>query len=362
LISPPPEVFGANKKREHSMSTEHDLKPTLAKVATGATLSEQEAEQAFDVLMSGQATPSQMGAFLMALRLRGETIDEITGAARVMRAKATGLTAAPDAVDTCGTGGDGSGTYNISTGAAIVAAACGAKVAKHGNRAASSKSGSADVLAALGVNLDADMSLLEKSLKEINLCFMMAPRHHSAVRHVMPTRVEMGTRTIFNLLGPLANPAKTKHQVIGVFARDWVEPIAHVLNRLGSEHAWVVHGDSGLDEISVTGPTFVAEVKDGKVTTFDIDPADYGIALASLDDLKGGDAETNAAAIRNLLAGQKNAYRDIVLLNAAAALVVTGKTKDLADGIAQARTAIDNGKAAQTLELLVKISNEGNAA
>ena len=344
------------------MSTEYDLKPILAKVANGEKLNEEQAEQAFDVLMSGQATPSQMGAFLMALRLRGETVDEITGAARVMRSKATGIIAPPNAVDTCGTGGDGSGTFNISTGAAIVAAACGAIVAKHGNRAASSKSGSADVLLALGVNLDADMALLEKALKEINLCFMMATRHHSAVRHVMPTRVEMGTRTIFNLLGPLANPAKTKRQVMGVFAREWVEPIAHVLNRLGSEHAWVVYGHSGLDEISTTGPTFVAEVKNGTVTTFEINPEDYGLEIVTLDALKGGDAQTNAQAILDLLAGKKSAYRDIVLLNAAAALVVTDIATDLADGIAKARTAIDSGKAAETLQALVRISNQGTAA
>ncbi len=344
------------------MSTEYDLKPILAKVANGEKLNEEQAEQAFDVLMSGQATPSQMGAFLMALRLRGETVDEITGAARVMRAKATGIIAPPNAVDTCGTGGDGSGTFNISTGAAIVAAACGAIVAKHGNRAASSKSGSADVLMALGVNLDADMALLEKALKEINLCFMMATRHHSAVRHVMPTRVEMGTRTIFNLLGPLANPAKTKRQVMGVFAREWVEPIAHVLNRLGSEHAWVVYGHSGLDEISTTGPTFVAEVKNGEVTTFEINPEDYGLEIVTLDALKGGDAQTNAQAILDLLAGQKSAYRDIVLLNAAAALVVTDIATDLADGIEKARVAIDSGKAAETLQALVRISNQGTAA
>ncbi|KEO53613.1 anthranilate phosphoribosyltransferase [Thalassospira permensis] len=344
------------------MSTEYDLKPILAKVANGEKLNEEQAEQAFDVLMSGQATPSQMGAFLMALRLRGETVDEITGAARVMRSKATGIIAPPNAVDTCGTGGDGSGTFNISTGAAIVAAACGAIVAKHGNRAASSKSGSADVLMALGVNLDADMALLEKALKEINLCFMMATRHHSAVRHVMPTRVEMGTRTIFNLLGPLANPAKTKRQVMGVFAREWVEPIANVLNRLGSEHAWVVYGHSGLDEISTTGPTFVAEVKNGAVTTFEINPEDYGLEIVTLDALKGGDAQTNAQAILDLLAGKKSAYRDIVLLNAAAALVVTDIATDLADGIAKARTAIDSGKAAETLQALVRISNQGTAA
>ncbi len=344
------------------MSTEYDLKPILAKVANGEKLNEEQAEQAFDVLMSGQATPSQMGAFLMALRLRGETVDEITGAARVMRSKATGIIAPPNAVDTCGTGGDGSGTFNISTGAAIVAVACGAIVAKHGNRAASSKSGSADVLMALGVNLDADMALLEKALKEINLCFMMATRHHSAVRHVMPTRVEMGTRTIFNLLGPLANPAKTKRQVMGVFAREWVEPIAHVLNRLGSEHAWVVYGHSGLDEISTTGPTFVAEVKNGTVTTFEINPEDYGLEIVTLDALKGGDAQTNAQAILDLLAGKKSAYRDIVLLNAAAALVVTDIATDLADGIAKACTAIDSGKAAETLQALVRISNQGTAA
>ena len=344
------------------MSTEYDLKPILAKVANGEKLNEEQAEQAFDVLMSGQATPSQMGAFLMALRLRGETVDEITGAARVMRSTATGIVAPPNAVDTCGTGGDGSGTFNISTGAAIVAAACGAIVAKHGNRAASSKSGSADVLLALGVNLDADMALLEKALKEINLCFMMATRHHSAVRHVMPTRVEMGTRTIFNLLGPLANPAKTKRQVMGVFAREWVEPLANVLNRLGSEHAWVVYGHSGLDEISTTGPTFVAEVKNGKVTTFEINPEDYGLEIVTLDALKGGDAQTNAQAILDLLAGKKSAYRDIVLLNAAAALVVTDIATDLADGIAKARVAIDSGKAAETLQALVSISNQGTAA
>ncbi|WP_417823640.1 anthranilate phosphoribosyltransferase [Thalassospira lucentensis] len=344
------------------MSTDYDLKAILAEVATGEKLNEKQAEQAFNVLMSGQATPSQMGAFLMGLRLRGETVDEITGAARVMRAKATGIIAPENAVDTCGTGGDGSGTYNISTAAAIVAAAAGATVAKHGNRAASSKSGSADVLMALGVNLDADMALLEKALKNINLCFMMATRHHSAMRHVMPTRVEMGTRTIFNLLGPLANPAKTKRQVLGVFAREWVEPIANVLNRLGSVHAWVVHGHDGLDEISTTGPTFGAEVKNGKVTTFEISPGDYGIEAVTLDALKGGDADVNAKAILDLLAGQKSAYRDIVLMNAGAALVVTDIASDLADGIQKAADAIDSGKAAETLQGLVTITNEGNAA
>ena len=344
------------------MSTDYDLKAILAEVATGEKLNEKQAEQAFNVLMSGQATPSQMGAFLMGLRLRGETVDEITGAARVMRAKATGIIAPENAVDTCGTGGDGSGTYNISTAAAIVAAAAGATVAKHGNRAASSKSGSADVLMALGVNLDADMALLEKALKNINLCFMMATRHHSAMRHVMPTRVEMGTRTIFNLLGPLANPAKTKRQVLGVFAREWVEPIANVLNRLGSVHAWVVHGHDGLDEISTTGPTFGAEVKNGKVTTFEIRPGDYGIETVTLDALKGGDADVNAKAILDLLAGQKSAYRDIVLMNAGAALVVTDTASDLADGIQKAADAIDSGKAAETLQGLVTITNEGNAA
>ena len=241
-----------------------DLKALLAHVAQGRSLSESEAEAAFDIIMSGDATPSQMGAFLMALRVRGETVDEITGAARIMRAKAVAIDAPPGTIDTCGTGGDSSGSFNISTASALVVAGCGVPVAKHGNRALSSKSGSADVLTALGVNIDADLAIVRQCLWEIGLGFLMAPRHHSATRHVAPTRVELGTRTIFNLLGPLSSPAMARRQLVGVFAPEWVRPMAEVLGRLGAEHAWVVHGD-GLDELTTAGVTTVAAFEDGKV-------------------------------------------------------------------------------------------------
>ncbi len=244
------------------------MKSLLAKVADGASLDEGEAESAFDIIMSGDATPSQIGAFLMALRVRGETVAEITGAVRIMRAKAHKLKAPDGAMDIVGTGGDASGTFNISTGAAIVVAATGQPVAKHGNKALSSKSGAADVLASLGVNLEAPMEVIERSMREAGIGFMLATRHHSAMRHVGPTRVEMGTRTIFNLLGPLSNPAGVKRQFTGVFAREWIEPMARVLGNLGCERAWVVHGSDGLDEMTTTGPSFVAELREGAVDTF----------------------------------------------------------------------------------------------
>ena len=339
-----------------------DMKAILAKVATGAALSEAESSLAFDIIMSGNATPSQMGGFLMALRVRGETVDEITGAARVMRAKAIPIEAPAGTIDTCGTGGDGSGTYNISTAAAIVVAACGVPVAKHGNRAMSSKSGAADVLGALGVNLDCDMGLVRKALWDAHIGFLMAPRHHLAMRNVGPTRVELGTRTIFNLLGPLSNPAGAKRQVLGVFAKQWVEPLAHVLKRLGSEAAWIVHGSDGLDEITTTGATTVAQLKNGEITVFEIEPEDAGIFRARPDDLKGGDAHVNAGAIHALFNGVHGAYRDIVLLNAAAALVVAGKAGDLKEGVEQARHAIDGGGARAALQRLVSITNEPVAA
>lgn len=334
-----------------------DLKALLGKVATGATLTEAEAEGAFDIIMSGNATPSQMGGFLMALRVRGETVDEITGAARVMRAKAQPIEAPAGAVDTCGTGGDSSGTWNISTGAAIVVAACGVPVAKHGNRAASSRSGAADVLQALGVNIECDMALVQRALNEIGLCFLMAPRHHTAMRNVGPTRVELGTRTIFNLLGPLSNPAGARRQLLGVFSRDWLEPMAQVLLRLGSEAAWIVHGSDGLDEITTTGVTHVAELRDGAVRSFQIDPAQAGLPRARPEDLKGGDAAHNAEAIHALLAGAAGAYRDIVLLNSAAALIVAGKAAGLREGVALAARAIDDGSARAVLDRLVDITN-----
>jgi anthranilate phosphoribosyltransferase len=333
------------------------LKPLLAALADGATLTREQAEEAFEIIMSGGATASQMGAFLMALRVRGETVDEIAGAARVMRAKVLPVKAPPGAIDTCGTGGDAQGTYNISTAAALVVAGGGVPVAKHGNRALSSKSGSADVLAALGVNLDCDMALVEKALAENNIGFLMAPRHHAAMKHVGPTRVELGTRTIFNLLGPLSNPANASRQLIGVYHRQWVRPVAEVLAQLGSERAWVVHGSDGLDEITTTGATYVAELKGGRVTTFDILPEDVGLKRADPQDLKGGDPAFNAKAIRDLLDGKAGPYRDIVVLNAGAALLVAGKARTLKDGIALAGGIIDSRAARAALEGLVAISN-----
>ena len=336
----------------------NEFKRLIASVAGGDRLGVEEAYLAFDIMMSGNATPSQMGAFLMGLRVRSETVEEITGGARAMREKALKIEAPAGAIDTCGTGGDASGTLNISTATSLVVAACGVPVAKHGNRALSSKSGAADVLAALGVNIDADMDLVRKALWEANICFLMAPRHHGAMRHVAGTRVELGTRTIFNLLGPLSNPAGAKRQLIGVFAREWIEPMAHVLANLGSERVWVVHGSDGIDEITTTGPTAVAELKNGKVSTFALSPEEIGIQLAKPDSIKGGSAENNASALTELLEGTVGPYRDIAILNAAAALVIAGKADDLAGGAALATNAIDSGAAKQTLQKLVSISNE----
>ncbi|CCG39887.1 anthranilate phosphoribosyltransferase [Magnetospirillum molischianum] len=336
------------------------IKDVLGRLGAGQTLSESEAEAVFEVIMSGDATPAQIGGLLMALRVRGETVEEITGAARIMRSKALHIEAPPGAIDTCGTGGDGSGTYNISTAAAFVVAACGVPVAKHGNRALSSKSGSADVLTALGIKIDADISLVLESLNTNNIGFLMAPRHHNAMRHVGGPRVELGTRTIFNLLGPLANPAGTRRQVVGVFAERWVEPVAHVLGRLGAEHAWVVHGSDGLDELTTTGPSTVAEFKNGEVRVFTVTPEQAGLARAVPDDLKGGDAAVNAAALRTVLAGEKGPYRDIVVLNAAAALVVAGRSPDLAAAARQAEQAIDSRAATAILDRMITISNRNS--
>lgn len=343
------------------MSAPRSLKPILAKAADAKPLSEAEAAEAFDVIMSGEATPSQIGAFLMALRVRGETVDEISGAVRVMRDKCLKIKAPGGAIDVVGTGGDGAGTYNVSTAAAIVVAGAGVPVAKHGNRSVSSKSGAADVLGALGVNLDCDMGLVEKAIAVAGVGFMMAPRHHSAMRHVGPTRGEMGVRTIFNLLGPLSNPAGVKRQFTGAYSRQWIQPMAEVLGRLGSEAAWVVHGSDGLDELTTTGPSYVAALEGGKVRTFEVTPEDAGLPRAQPDDLKGGDPVANARAIHELLSGAKGAFRDIVLLNAGGALVVAGKARDLKDGAAQAAAAIDTGKARAALDRLVEITHSGAA-
>ncbi len=336
------------------------IKPLLNKVAGGATLTEEEAGEAFNIIMSGDATPAQIGAFLMALRVRGETVDEITAAARVMRAKATHISAPPDAIDIVGTGGDGGGTLNISTGAAIVVAGCGVPVAKHGNRALSSRAGAADVLMALGVNIDCDMPLIEKSIREAGIGFMMAPRHHSATRHVAGPRVELATRTVFNILGPLSNPANVDRLLVGVFAREWVEPMAVVLGKLGARKAWVVHGSDGLDELTTTGPSYVSALDGGKVTNFEVSPADAGLPIAKPEDLKGGDAQENAAAMAAMLAGEPSAYRDVVVYTAAAALVVAEKASDLAEGARIASAAIYTGKAKAALDAMIRITNEGD--
>jgi anthranilate phosphoribosyltransferase len=334
------------------------FKALIGKVATGATLTREESGAVFDRMMSGEATPAQMGGLLMALRVRGETVDEITGAVQTMRDKMLTVEAPAEAIDVVGTGGDASGSYNISTCAAFIVAGCGVPVAKHGNRALSSRSGAADVLSALGVKLELKPAEIARCIRDAGIGFMFAPQHHPAMKHVGPTRVELGTRTIFNLLGPLSNPAGVTRQMVGVFSRHWVEPLAHVLRNLGSRSVWVVHGSDGLDEITTTGPTLVAALENGQVRTFEIAPEDVGIARAKASDLTGGDAAHNAQALRGVLQGQKGAYRDVATMNAAAALVVAGRAASLADGVHLARRALDTGAAEGRLERLVAVSND----
>ncbi|MBN9582613.1 MAG: anthranilate phosphoribosyltransferase [Afipia sp.] len=334
-----------------------DLKTIIGKVATGAALSRHEAAVAFDRMMSGEATPSQMGGLLMALRVRGETVEEITGAVTTMRAKMLPVKAPADAVDIVGTGGDGSGSVNVSTCASFVLAGTGVPVAKHGNRALSSKSGAADALAALGVNINITPEHVGRCIAETGIGFMFAPTHHPAMKNVGPTRVELATRTIFNLLGPLSNPAGVTRQMVGVFSRHWVEPLAQVLKNLGAESVWVVHGSDGLDEITLTGPTAVAALEDGRIRTFEITPEDAGLPRASAEELKGGDAQANADALRDVLDGKQNAYRNVALFNAAAALVVAGKAKTLKEGVALGVQSLDTGAATDRLTRLVAVSN-----
>ena len=337
------------------------FKPIIAKVATGSPLNRSEAEHAFGVMLSGESTLAQTGAFLMALRVRGETVDEITGAATAMRQRMLKVTAPQDAIDIVGTGGDNSGSLNISTLASLITAACGVPVAKHGNRAASSKSGSADVLTALGVTVGLDVKGLERCLAKANVCFMFAPSHHASMRHVGPVRIELGTRTIFNLLGPLSNPAGVKKQVVGVFSQSWVEPIAQVLKSLGSQSVWVVHGSDGLDEITNTGPTHVTSLENGAIKSFTVSPADFGLKTGSADAIKGNDAAYNAAALRDVVEGKRNAYRDIAVMNAAAGLIVAHKTQSLKEAAQIAEAAIDDGRVRQVLEALIKASKDETA-
>ena len=335
-----------------------EFKGLIAKAASGGSLTREEAARGFHTMMAGEATPSQMGGLLMALRVRGETVDEITGAVTTMRAKMLSVKAPPDAVDIVGTGGDASGSYNISTCAAFIVAGAGVPIAKHGNRALSSRSGAADVLQALGVNIDLNAEQVGLCIRDSGIGFMFAPAHHPAMKNVGPTRVELGTRTIFNLLGPLSNPAGVKRQMVGTFSRHWIEPMVQVLNNLGSERVWAVHGSDGLDEITTSGPTSVAELKDGKVRTFEIVPEDAGLRRAKPEALRGGDASHNAAALLDVLKGKPGPFRDVAILNAAATLIVAAKAGDLKEAAVLAAKAIDSGEAEGRLDRLIAVSNK----
>ncbi len=339
----------------------NNLKPMLARLATGATLSAAESEQAFDIIMSGEATPAQIGGLLMAMRVRGETVAELTGAVRAMRARMTAIAAPDGAIDVCGTGGDNAGTLNVSTAVTFVVAGAGVPVAKHGNRALSSRTGGADVLAALGVNVDAPMERLPDILRAANCVFLFAPRHHPSMRHAAGPRVELGTRTIFNLLGPLANPARVRRQLTGVFAAEWARPMAETLGELGSEAAWIVHGQ-GLDELTVAGDNQVTELRDGKVTTFAVAPEDAGLPRAPIQAIAGGDAALNAASLTALLEGGQGPYRDTVVLNAAAALVVAGRAADLREGARIAADAIASGAALGALQAMRRETGRADTA
>ncbi|MDB5418632.1 MAG: trpD [Phenylobacterium sp.] len=337
------------------------FKPLLSRLADGATLSEDDAGEFFTACLRGEPTPAQVAAALTAMRMRGETVGEITACARAMRKAAVKLDHGLQVIDVCGTGGDGLHTLNISTAVGFVAAGGGLKVAKHGNRALTSKSGAADVLTELGVNIAASQAQQLKALDEAGICFMFAPAHHGAMRHVAPIRAELGFRTLFNLLGPLTNPAQAQRQLLGVFDSRWVEPVARVLGALGTERAWVVHGQ-GMDEITTTGETQVAEWRDGQVRLFRITPEAVGLPRAALADLSGGAPAQNAKALKALLAGAKGAYRDIVLLNAAGAFLVADQVETLREGVELAAQVIDDGRAAGALARLVEITRAAEPA
>ena len=331
------------------------LKPLIAKAVDGP-LTRAQAEAAFAAIMEGEATPAQIGGFLMILRTRGETVDEYAAAASVMRAKCVKVHAPEGAMDIVGTGGDGKGTLNISTATAFVVAGAGVVVAKHGNRNLSSKSGAADALTELGVNVMVGADVVERALREVGIGFMMAPMHHPAVRHVMPARSELGTRTIFNILGPLTNPASVRRQLTGAYSRAVIRPMAETLAALGSDRAWLVHGADGTDEMSIAGETFVVELRDGQIMEFSIHPEMAGLPAHPFSALEGGAPAENAAALRALLGGARSAYRDAVLLNAAAALVIADKARDLAEGVEMAAASIDSGAAKGKAEALARLS------
>ncbi len=331
------------------------IKPLIAAAADGP-LTRAQAEEAFTILFNGDATPSQIGGLLMALRTRGETVDEYAAAAAVMRAKCLPVKAPANAMDIVGTGGDGKHTLNISTATAFVVAGAGVPVAKHGNRNLSSKSGTADVQGAMGIDVMVGPDVVERGLAEAGIGFMMAPMHHPAIKHVMPTRAELGTRTIFNILGPLTNPAGVKRQLTGAFSRDLIRPMADTLLTLGSDAAWLVHGSDGTDELTITGVSWVAAIKDGAITEFEVHPDDAGLPAHDFAAIVGGTPEDNAQALRGLLTGDKGAYRDAVLLNAAAALVVAGRVNMLPEGVEIASESIDSGKALRAVETLARIT------
>lgn len=333
------------------------LKPILARLAAGERLAESEAEAAFGIIMAGEATPAQIAGMLMAMRVRGETVAEMTGAVRAMRARMIPVEVPADSIDIVGTGGDNSGSLNISTTTSMVVAGAGVPVAKHGNRSVSSKSGAADALGALGVNLDVPLERLPDVIREAGMVFLLAPRHHSALRHAGGARVELGTRTIFNLLGPLANPGRVKRQMTGAFSAEWLQPMAEALGRLGTEAAWVVHGQ-GMDELAISGPSEVVELADGKTRRFTVAPEDAGLPLWPIEAIRGGEPAENAAALVALLEGQPGAYRDMVLLNAAAGLLVAGRAGNLREGAALAAQSIDSGRALDVLIRLRRATSE----
>jgi anthranilate phosphoribosyltransferase len=338
-----------------------DFFPALEHMLSGEALDAEQSAHAFDAIMTGRVQEDEIAKFLLAIAERGPTVAEITGAARTMRAHMLSFDAPAGTMDLCGTGGDGHGTLNISTATAFVVAACGVKVAKHGNRSASSRTGTADVLEHLGVNIQLTPAAAESCLREAGICFLFAPAYHTAMKHVASVRKQLGVRTIFNLLGPLCNPAKVKRQLLGVYGREWIEPLANVLKALGTEKAWVVHGSDGLDELTTTGVTHVAALERGAVTLREISPEEIGVKPASLAELKGGDVAENAQALRAVLAGATGAYRDIVLLNTAACLVIADKAADLKAGAALAATALGSGRASAVLEKLIACSQKAAA-
>jgi len=334
-----------------------DIKRALNKIASREDLTGEEMRAVMTTIMNGEATPSQIGAFLMGMRVKGETVGEIAAAVSILREKMVKVEAPEDVIDIVGTGGDGAETLNISTAACFVTAAAGVPVAKHGNRALSSKSGASDVLLALGLKLDLAPEQISQCIHEAGIGFMFAPAHHPAMKHVGPSRQEMGVRTMFNLLGPQSNPAGARRYMLGVFDKRWVEPVAAALLANRAISAWVVHGADGLDEVTTTGPTFVASIKGGDLRSFEVTPEDAGLPRASMADLKGADPAYNAGRLRALLDGTKDAYRDVVLLNAAAALIVADRAQTLREGVAIAADAVDSGKARQVLDKLIAVSN-----